>query len=73
MLIVQLVKLHSGTHQARIFGQILPIFAQISAKKWEIWLKIGEIRHNSSSQKIPGLMSYAYPTVTSSHNLVIPR
>jgi len=23
MLIVQLVKLHSGTHQARIFGQIL--------------------------------------------------
>ena len=36
-------------------------FAQISAKNFEIWLKIDEIWPNTSSQKIPGLMSYAYP------------
>ena len=39
------------THQAGIFFQI-------SVKKM---LKIGEIRLNSSSQKIPGLMSYTTP------------
>ena len=45
------------THQARIFGQILPIlFAKFRRKIGEIWL-------NSSSQKMPGLMSYPYATV----------
>ena len=45
-------------------------FCQISAKFWlkigEIWLKIGEIWLNPSSQKIPGLFSYAYLTVINS-------
>jgi len=53
------------TQQARICGQILPILCQISAKKnCEIWLKIDEIWPNSASPKIPGLLSYTYPTVS---------
>ena len=51
------------TQQARIFGQILPIFSQVSAKNCEISLKIDEIWPNSASQKIPGLLSYTYMTV----------
>ena len=40
------------TQQARILGKCLPIFfCQISAKNYEIWLKIDEIGPNSASQE----------------------
>ena len=44
-------------------GKFCLFFLPNFAENCEIWLKIGEIWLNSSSQKIPGLMSYAYLTV----------
>ena len=49
------------------FVYFLPNFGEkVRNMSHIIWLKIGEIWLNSSSQKIPGLMSYAYPTVSNS-------
>jgi len=44
-------------------GEIWLKIGEIWLKIGEIWLKIGEIWLNSSSQKMPGLVSYAHPTV----------